>query len=66
MKMKKTYISPVTEIVEIRSAEFMVPDQMSDPSVNIGANNYAFGEEEDEEDIDWCDRFDNYGTCLWN
>ena len=63
--MKKRYIIPAIELIEAMSEEVMVPNQQSfNPPV--GANNYAFGEEEDEEDIDWCDRFDNYGTRLWN
>ena len=63
--MKKRYIIPTIELIEAMSEEVMVPNQQSfNPTV--GANNYAFGEEEDEDDIEWGDRFDNYGTRLWN
>ncbi|MBR5083946.1 MAG: hypothetical protein IKX33_05030 [Prevotella sp.] len=51
--MKKKYIIPVTELIELSTTDLMVPNQMSDPSFSF-SNQYDVweeGEEEDEETI---------------
>ena len=48
--MKKKYIIPVTELIELGTADLMVPNQMSSPSGPTGANCYdSFAEEEEDE-----------------
>ena len=54
--MKKKYIIPVTELIELGSADLMVPNQMSSPSGPTGANCYdSFAEEEEDEETIWMD-----------
>ena len=65
MTMKKTYLIPTIEITVIQSDDIMVPNQMSNPSLNVGANNYAFGEEEEEDEYEWSDKLNNNNSRLW-
>ena len=65
MTMKKTYLIPTIEITVIQSDDIMVPNQMSNPSLNVGANNYALGEEEEEDEYEWSDKLNNNNSRLW-
>lgn len=50
--MKKIYIIPETELIQLSPKELMVPNQMSDPT--FGANCYdSFAEEEEDEEKIW-------------
>ena len=51
--MKKKYIIPVTELIELSTTDLMVPNQMSDPS--FGGANFCdtFDEEEEDKETKW-------------
>lgn len=52
--MKKKYINPVTELIELSTTDFMVPNQMSSPSGPTGSNFCdTFDEEEEDEEEIW-------------
>lgn len=61
--MKKQYIIPITELVELNSACIMVPyGVQSNPGFEAEANSNSFDEEEEEP---W-DKLDNSTGHVWD
>lgn len=48
--MKKIYIKPNIEIIEIKINRIMMSNSEPEVTYNIGANSYSFDTEDDEED----------------
>ena len=63
--MKKKYIIPITELLELSTTDLMVPNQMSDPSFSP-SNHYDAWEEGEEEAEDWgTEKSFNSNDKLW-
>lgn len=60
--MKKQYIKPITELVELNSASFMVPyGAQSNPGVEEANSNFF-----DEEEEELWDKLDNSTGHVWD
>ncbi len=59
--MKRIYLTPATELIELELAGVMVPDQQSGPGFGNKANYYTFDDEEGGEEEKVWDEIDNNG-----